>query len=64
MKCNAKEFKQYPEIMNKEQMRIVCHSSKRTEIYLLRLDLIPPHLHGQENTLLQHQKERRGHLYE
>lgn len=41
MKYNAKEFKQYPEIMNKEQMRIACHISKRTALYLLQFDLIP-----------------------
>lgn len=33
MKYDAKEFKQYPEIMNKEQMRIACHISKRTALY-------------------------------
>ena len=27
MKYDAKEFKKYPEIMNKEQMRIACHIS-------------------------------------
>ena len=41
MKYDAKEFKQYPEIMNKEQMRIACHISKRTALYLLQFDLIP-----------------------
>ena len=41
MKYDAKEFEQYPEIMNKEQMRIACHISKRTALYLLRFDLIP-----------------------
>ena len=30
MKYDAKEFKKYPEIMNKEQMRIACHISKQT----------------------------------
>ena len=29
MKYDAKEFKRYPEIMSKEQMRIACHISKR-----------------------------------
>lgn len=28
MKYDAKEFKKYPEVMNKEQMRIACHISK------------------------------------
>ena len=41
MKYDAKEFKQYPEIMNKEQMRIACHISKRTALYLLQFNLIP-----------------------
>lgn len=41
MKYDAKEFKKYPEIMNKEQMRIACHISKRTALYLLQYDLIP-----------------------
>ncbi len=30
MKYDAKEFKRYPEIMSKEQMRIACHISKRS----------------------------------
>lgn len=30
MKYDAKEFKQYPEVMNKEQMRIACHISNGT----------------------------------
>ena len=33
MKYDAKEFKKYPEIMNKEQMRIACHISKQTALY-------------------------------
>ena len=41
MKYDAKEFKQYPEVMNKEQMRIACHISKRTALYLLQFNLIP-----------------------
>ena len=41
MKYDAKEFKKYPEIMNKEQMRIACHISKRTALYLLQFNLIP-----------------------
>jgi hypothetical protein len=41
MKYDAKEFKNYPEIMTKEQMRIACHISKRTALYLLQFDLIP-----------------------
>lgn len=41
MKYNKKEFEQYPEIMNKEQMRVACHISKRTALYLLQANLIP-----------------------
>ena len=41
MKYDAKEFKKYPEIMNKEQMRIACHISKQTALYLLQFYLIP-----------------------
>src|SRR5574344_2569947 len=41
MKYDAKEFKKYPEIMNKEQMRIACHISKQTALYLLQFNLIP-----------------------
>ena len=41
MTYDAKELAQYPEIMNKEQMRKVCHISKRTAHYLLQFNLIP-----------------------
>lgn len=41
MRYDAKELKKYPEIMNKEQMRIACHISKRTALYLLQFNLIP-----------------------
>ena len=41
MTYDAKEFAQYPEIMNKEQLRKVCHISKRTAHYLLQFNLIP-----------------------
>lgn len=41
MKYNKKEFAKYPEIMNKEQMRIACHISKRTALFLLQYNLIP-----------------------
>ncbi len=58
MKYDAKEFKQYPEIMNKEQMRIACHISKQTALYLLQVQSDSAHLHRQENPLLRHQKER------
>lgn len=41
MTYDAKELAQYPEIMNKEQLRKVCHISKRTAHYLLQFNLIP-----------------------
>ena len=41
MTYDAKELEQYPEIMNKEQLRKVCHISKRTAHYLLQFNLIP-----------------------
>ena len=41
MTYDAEELKQYPEIMNKEQLRKVCHISKRTAHYLLQFNLIP-----------------------
>lgn len=41
MKYDAKEFQKYPEIINKEQMRIACHISKQTALYLLQFNLIP-----------------------
>ena len=33
MTYDAEELEQYPEIMNKEQLRKVCHISKRTAHY-------------------------------
>ena len=41
MTYDAKELAKYPEIMNKEQLRKVCHISKRTAHYLLQFNLIP-----------------------
>jgi hypothetical protein len=41
MKYDMKELARYPEVMNKEQMRIACHISKRTALFLLQFDLIP-----------------------
>ena len=48
MKIDYNEFKNYPEIMNKEQLRTVCHISKRTALYLLRSDLIPNETTGKK----------------
>ena len=41
MQNNTKNLKDYPDVMNMEQMRAVCHISKRTAQYLLRFNLIP-----------------------
>lgn len=41
MKYDPKEFEKYPDVMTKEQMRIACHISKRTALYLLKFNLIP-----------------------
>ncbi len=40
MKLDYEELKNYPEILNKEQLRTVCHISKRTALYLLQSGLI------------------------
>ena len=48
MKIDYNEFKNYPEIMNKEQLRIACHISKRTALYLLRSGLIPNETTGKK----------------
>ena len=41
MRYDPKEFEQYPDIMNKEQLYKACHISKRTALYLLQSGLIP-----------------------
>ena len=48
MKIDYNELKKYPEIMNKEQLRTVCHISKRTSLYLLRSGLIPNETTGKK----------------
>ena len=48
MKYDPKEFAKYPDIMSKEQMRIVCHVSKRTALYLLQSGLIPCEFTGKK----------------
>ena len=48
MKYDPKEFAKYPDIMNKEQMRMVCHISKRTALYLLQSGLIPSETTGKK----------------
>ena len=49
MTYDAEELEQYPEIMNKEQLRKVCHISKRTAHYLLQFNLIPHVCTGKMN---------------
>lgn len=41
MKNNLYKLDQYEDILTKEQMRIVCHISKRKAMYLLQSGLIP-----------------------
>lgn len=41
MKYDLTQLRQCPDIMSKEQLRIVCHISKRTALYLLQSGLIP-----------------------
>ena len=41
MRYNEKEFEKYSEIMNKEQLRKVCHISKYTALFILQSNLIP-----------------------
>ena len=48
MRINYNELKKYPNVMNKEQMRIVCHISKRTALYLLQFGLIPNETTGKK----------------
>ena len=40
-KMYKKLLKQYPEVVSKEQFRIMCHISKRTACYLLQSGLVP-----------------------
>jgi len=41
MKVNETELKKAPEVMNKEQLRKLCHISKRTALFLLETGLLP-----------------------
>ena len=36
MKLDLNELKNYPELLSKEQVRIVGHMSKRTALYLIQ----------------------------
>ena len=46
MKLDLKELEQYPEILSKEQFRIVGHMSKRTATYLLQSKIVPAEYTG------------------
>ena len=48
MKDISKSLDQYPETMNKEQMRLACHISKRTALFLLQYNLIPHQTTGKK----------------
>lgn len=41
MAYNPKEFKKYPDIMNKVQLQAACHISESTAQFLLQFNLIP-----------------------
>lgn len=46
MKLDLKELEQYPEILSKEQFRVVGHMSKRTATYLLQSKIVPAEYTG------------------
>lgn len=48
MKYNPNELKNLPEIITKEQLRKVCHISKRTALFLLKSGLIPNENNGKK----------------
>ena len=48
MKYDPKELKDLPKIITKEQLRIVCHISKRTALFLLKSGLIPNEYTGKK----------------
>lgn len=48
MKVDPKELKALPNIITKEQLRIVCHISKRTALFLLKSGLIPNEYTGKK----------------
>ena len=41
MKQYFKDLDRYADVLTKEQMRVVCHISKRKAAYLLQAGLIP-----------------------
>jgi len=48
MKVDLAALNAFPDIMNKEQMRIACHISKRTALFLLQYNLIPNETSGKK----------------
>ena len=64
MTYDAKELEQYPEIMNKEQLRKVCHISKRTAHYLLLFNLIPHVCTGKKTRCYAIRKKGRHRFYD
>ena len=46
MKLDLNELKNYPELLSKEQVRIVGHMSKRTALYLIQSKLLPAYCSG------------------
>ncbi len=64
MKYNAKEFKKYPEIMNKEQIKNTSPHQQADGALSSPIQPDSAHLHRQENPLLRHQKERCDRFYE
>ena len=46
MKLDLNELKNYPELLSKEQVRIVGHMSKRTALYLIQSKLLPTYCNG------------------
>lgn len=56
MKCNPKEFDALPEVISKEQLRVACHISKRTALYLLQSGLIPSETTGKKTRCYSIQK--------
>ena len=64
MTYDAEELEQYPEIMNKEQLRKVCHNQQTDGALSAAVQSDPPRLHREENPLLRHQETRRHRLYD
>lgn len=57
MRLDYDELKNYPDILNKEQLRIVGHMSKRTALFLLENKLIPSTSTGKKTRCYRIRKE-------